>query len=574
MITYQFSNLINGTLFNSSKITRRMSKLLNDLYKNQSDLNKNISKYIVYTAILISSLEFLLNKNSDLYQALFWNNISLYFCFFIFIYDFYDIHLSKENNNKKKYFRFTFDGAIDVLCILSVAVSLFSIQSENDLINNLIHCICITRIWKTARYFEEFKSLQAGFAKKQKEIINPLVGILLVSVTLSTFIYYAEKESFDSVWDAFVWSIAKYTEDYPGITDAHVILTKTGKVLCLINGLLGIALFAVPAGLFASSFIDEISKQKESKNNDDNRKKLIDYLNEKVPDKYLIKSNKRFLSFDMVKSKLLYTEDEIIKLLRPPIGGKMGINKIKGSSFTNETQNQLIVRSAKSNTENIFQDELIIELHKTNTSYGYFNIKPENKVTLISPSGYIQRFIDHFAFNIHDNLPEINYVARNIRIPTKDGSQVGANFSKFYNNNIEKPESISAFLSDIKSPNSKSKLLIILSSCAKENSDIVYEFGGGMDNPNNDPSIGKKITTIESIISKPNPNSHLLIKTKNKWRNTEHSLLNYLDATGVFDVIFIGVNIKILAGRDDEYFKAMREVRDIISNLNDYFNKS
>ena len=574
MITYQFSNLINGTLFNSSKITRRMSKLLNDLYKNQSDLNKNISKYIVYTAILISSLEFLLNKNSDLYQALFWNNISLYFCFFIFIYDFYDIHLSKENNNKKKYFRFTFDGAIDVLCILSVAVSLFSIQSENDLINNLIHCICITRIWKTARYFEEFKSLQAGFAKKQKEIINPLVGILLVSVTLSTFIYYAEKESFDSVWDAFVWSIAKYTEDYPGITDAHVILTKTGKVLCLINGLLGIALFAVPAGLFASSFIDEISKQKESKNNDDNRKKLIDYLNEKVPDKYLIKSNKRFLSFDMVKSKLLYTEDEIIKLLRPPIGGKMGINKIKGSSFTNETQNQLIVRSAKSNTENIFQDELIIELHKTNTSYGYFNIKPENKVTLISPSGYIQRFIDHFAFNIHDNLPEINYVARNIRIPTKDGSQVGANFSKFYNNNIEKPESISAFLSDIKSPNSKSKLLIILSSCAKENSDIVYEFGGEMDNPNNDPSIGKKITTIESIISKPNPNSHLLIKTKNKWRNTEHSLLNYLDATGVFDVIFIGVNIKILAGRDDEYFKAMREVRDIISNLNDYFNKS
>ena len=572
MITYQFSNLINGTLFNSSKITRRMSKLLNDLYKNQSDLNKNISKYIVYTAILISSLEFLLNKNSDLYQALFWNNISLYFCFFIFIYDFYDIHLSKENNNKKKYFRFTFDGAIDVLCILSVAVSLFSIQSENDLINNLIHCICITRIWKTARYFEEFKSLQAGFAKKQKEIINPLVGILLVSVTLSTFIYYAEKESFDSVWDAFVWSIAKYTEDYPGITDAHVILTKTGKVLCLINGLLGIALFAVPAGLFASSFIDEISKQKESKNNDDNLKKLIDYLNEKVPDKYLIKSNKRFLSFDMVKSKLLYTEDEIIKLLRPPIGGKMGINKIKGSSFTNETQNQLIVRSAKSNTENIFQDELIIELHKTNTSYGYFNIKPENKVTLISPSGYIQRFIDHFAFNIHDNLPEINYVARNIRIPTKDGSQVGANFSKFYNNNIEKPESISAFLSDIKSPNSKSKLLIILSSCAKENSDIVYEFGGEMDNPNNDPSIGKKITTIESIISKPNPNSHLLIKTKNKWRNTEHSLLNYLDATGVFDVIFIGVNIKILAGRDDEYFKAMREVRDIISNLNDYFN--
>ena len=558
-----------------SKITRRMSTLLKDLYKNQSDLNKNISKYIVYTAILISSLEFLLNKNSDLYQALFWNNISLYFCFFIFIYDFYDIHLSKENNNKKKYFRFTFDGAIDVLCILSVAVSLFSIQSENDLINNLIHCICITRIWKTARYFEEFKSLQAGFAKKQKEIINPLVGILLVSVTLSTFIYYAEKESFDSVWDAFVWSIAKYTEDYPGITDAHVILTKTGKVLSLINGLLGIALFAVPAGLFASSFIEEISKQKESKKNNDNRIKLIHYLNNKVPDKYRIKSDKRFLSFDTIKSKLLLTEDEIIKLARDPnINKTLNSQLKKQKSSSIDYQNQLIVRSAKSNTENIFQDELIIELHKTNTSYGYFNIKPENKVTLISPSGYIQRFIDHFAFNIHDNLPEINYVARNIRIPTKDGSQVGANFSKFYNNNIEKPESISAFLSDIKSPNSKSKLLIILSSCAKENSDIVYEFGGEMDNPNNDPSIGKKITTIESIISKPNPNSHLLIKTKNKWRNTEHSLLNYLDATGVFDVIFIGVNIKILAGPDDEYFKAMREVRDIISNLNDYFNKS
>ena len=534
-------------------------------------LNKNIRRYITFTAIIISSIEFLLNNNSDLHQALFSNNILLFFCSCIFVFDF----LYSHKDIKQKRFVFAFDDAIDVLCILSVTFSLFNFHSENSRIDNCINCIGITRIWKTVRYFE-FKSIQTGFLNKQKEIINSLAGILLVSITLSTFIYYAEKESFDSVWDAFVWSLAKYTEDYPGITDAHVILTKTGKVLSLINGLLGIALFAVPAGLFASSFIDEISKQKESKNNTDNRQKLIDYLNTKVPHKYFIESDKRFLSFDTIKSKLLLTDDEIVKLVRDPNVNKTvfsPINQIKTSS--SDYQNLLVIRSAKSNTKNLFQDELIIERHKINTSYGYCKIKPENKVTLISPSGYIQRFIDHFAFNIYANLTGINYIARNIRISAEDdGSQVGANISKFYDDNLAMPESISEFLSDIKSPNNKSKLLIILSSCAKENKDIVYEFGKKMDNPNNDPSIEGKIAEIVNIISKPNSNSSLQIQSKVKWRNTDHSLLNHLDAKGDFGVIFIGVNIKILAGRDDGYFRAMIGVRDIISNLNAYYNKS
>lgn len=534
-------------------------------------LYKNIHRDSIRTAILLSSIEFLLNKNSDLYQALFFNKILLWFCCVVFIYDFVFLHLKK---NKESHFQLTFNGAIDVLCILSVTVSIFDVQTESQVFSNLINFIGITRIWKTARYFEEFKSLKTGFVQKKKEIINPLAGILLISVTLSAFIYYAEKESFDSVWDAFVWSIAKYTEDYPGITDTHVILTKTGKVLCLINGLLGIALFAVPAGLFASSFIEEISKQKESKKNNDNRIKLIHYLNTKVPEKYNIKSDKRFLSFDTIKSKLLLTEDEIIKLSRDPnINDAANAQLRKREESSINYQNQLIIRSAKSNTKNLFQDELIIERRKTNTSYGYLNIKPDNKVTLISPSGYIQRFIDHFAINIYENSIGINYIARNIRIPTMDGSQVGANLSNFYNDNIEKPESISEFLSDIKSPNNKSKLLIILSACAKENHDIVYEFGEKLDNPNNDPSIGKKIAGMASIISKQNPNSFLQIQQHVKWRNIENSLLYNLDATGVFDVIFIGVNIKILAGPDDAYFTTMIQVRDIIFNLNTYYNK-
>lgn len=63
---------------------------------------------------------------------------------------------------------------------------------------------------------------------------------------------------------ALIWSIGKYTGDYGGIA-GYAPVTNIGRLFATINGFLGLALFALPAGLLGSAFIDELGERKRKK---------------------------------------------------------------------------------------------------------------------------------------------------------------------------------------------------------------------------------------------------------------------------------------------------------------------
>ena len=66
-----------------------------------------------------------------------------------------------------------------------------------------------------------------------------------------------QPENFGDIVDAFIWSLSKFIGGVGGYGDFEPI-TFWGQVMATVVGLLGIALFAVPAGIIGAGFVEEI----------------------------------------------------------------------------------------------------------------------------------------------------------------------------------------------------------------------------------------------------------------------------------------------------------------------------
>ena len=578
---------------------------------------------ILITAIIISIIEYISNIQSAFYINTYLKIILLSFCLVIFILDFlYQIHKYRsknkhkvESDRKEKYLvnlpfkkikTPPFFLIVDFLCLVSLVLSIARPRVFDSDISIFIDFLGIFRIWKIGRYFDEFGAIKKGFEQKKVEIINSLVGIILLSFTISAAIYYFEMKTFKSIWDAFIWSIAKYTEDYAQMTNGRNITSAAGKILATINGLLGIALFALPAGLLASAFIDEIAEGKKNKEFDKNYRIIMKYLNKKIDLKYIEKKQSkfkyipkiRFVTFPVLQGKLLLSETEIFQAIRKNIE-KYRSKERENTDKYRDDEVSLKMTHVKSDPDNNYYDLNIIVAYTSNTNYGYVSHTDQitkNKIILISPSGDVERFIDHFTFSIYKTLDDITYVSRNKRITTIDETietTIGANKSKYYSifsqNNLSlqpiktnPPNALKFFIEDINDRiGEATRIAIIISSASAENTDFVYEFGDSFYNDKSDIIASDKIKRYEDLRSRINDsifqskfnkhdtNSNFSVsEIKNKYRTNSDSLMNNIQHNHQdLDILYIGINIKVLAAKNKVYFNAMMTICDLIQGL-------
>ena len=76
---------------------------------------------------------------------------------------------------------------------------------------------------------------------------------------IDAWLIYLNREKFSSISTAMWWAVATLTT--VGYGDIFPI-TSIGKLLGSISAIFGIGLFALPAGLLASGFSDELEKAK------------------------------------------------------------------------------------------------------------------------------------------------------------------------------------------------------------------------------------------------------------------------------------------------------------------------
>lgn len=117
------------------------------------------------------------------------------------------------------------------------------------------------RLLKLARYSLALQALGRVLRAKKEELLvtaSFLVVLLLVSSSLMYFAEHeAQPEKFSSIPAAMWWGIA--TLSTVGYGDVYP-LTTAGKAIASAIAVLGIGLFALPAGILGSGFTDELRR--------------------------------------------------------------------------------------------------------------------------------------------------------------------------------------------------------------------------------------------------------------------------------------------------------------------------
>jgi voltage-gated potassium channel len=155
---------------------------------------------------------------------------------------------------------------IDLLAILPFYVALFvPTAALLDLrFLRAVRLMRIFRLFKLGRYSRAMKVLGNVFRAKKEELGIAVFVVLILLVLASSLMYFAESsvhpEAFPSIPAAMWWGVATLTT--VGYGDV-VPITALGKALGTIVSILGIGLFALPAGILASGFASEVRHEDE-----------------------------------------------------------------------------------------------------------------------------------------------------------------------------------------------------------------------------------------------------------------------------------------------------------------------
>lgn len=153
----------------------------------------------------------------------------------------------------------TFYGLIDVLSTYTFYVSVFL-----PLPYSVLKSLRVLRLLRVFRYMRSFRLLQEAIKSKSEEMLVSLQFLLIVTLMLSFVLFFyenaAQPDVYSNGFTSVVWAFAQYIGDPGGFADTPPV-TFIGRIIACVIGLLGIALFAVPAGLVGAGFTEAMEEE-------------------------------------------------------------------------------------------------------------------------------------------------------------------------------------------------------------------------------------------------------------------------------------------------------------------------
>ncbi|HEX2950441.1 MAG TPA: ion transporter [Armatimonadota bacterium] len=119
------------------------------------------------------------------------------------------------------------------------------------------------RIMKVIRYSESLKTLAHVFREKKTDLTVTIAFASIILLIASSMVYYVESpvqpDKFPDIPSAMWWGVVTLTT--VGYGDVYPI-TSLGKFLGGVIAFLGIGLFALPAGILGSGFVEEMQQRR------------------------------------------------------------------------------------------------------------------------------------------------------------------------------------------------------------------------------------------------------------------------------------------------------------------------
>jgi voltage-gated potassium channel len=248
--------------------TQLKRKIYNVL--DSSDHHSHLSRLVNSLLIILISLNVIavsletVNTIYEKYNVLFYNFEIFSITIFSIEYILRVWAITSENRYKHPFtgrikFVFTFNAIIDLLAILPFYLPMF-IGVDLRFIR-VLRLLRLVRILKISRYMHATTMISNVFKSKKEELAISLMLIVFLMIVVSSIMFYVEHDAqpdkFSSIPSTMWWSVATLTT--VGYGDLFPI-TVLGKTLASVISILGIGMVALPAGILASGFSEELKK--------------------------------------------------------------------------------------------------------------------------------------------------------------------------------------------------------------------------------------------------------------------------------------------------------------------------
>lgn len=286
----------------------------------------------------------------------------------------------------------TFYGLIDILSTYSFYIAIFL-----PLPYTILKSLRVLRLLRVFRYMRSFRLLQEAFSSKSKEMLISLQFLVIVTLMLSFVLFFCENavqpEVYNNGMRSVVWAFAQYIGDPGGFADTPPI-TFPGRIIACIIGLLGIALFAVPAGLVGAGFSEAMDNESHKERIRKNIEKLKIAFERKLDRPTGFQIVPQHLSICDIQARMGMKTDDIID----------AVEVSKCFRLINLAVTQTIDEHPN--------DKLAIEYFLVNRPYGYC-IDRGSKITIVSPSSLADPCIGNFSYYLA-LIGGFNYISREI----------------------------------------------------------------------------------------------------------------------------------------------------------------
>lgn len=287
---------------------------------------------------------------------------------------------------------FSFYGLIDILSTYPFYLHFFMPVPYVAL-----KALRIARLLRIFRYLKAFNVLNRAMKSKKDEMVVSLQFLIIVTLLLSFILFFVEHEAqpevYNNGWTSVLWAFAQYIGDPGGFADTPPI-TITGRIIACIIGVLGIAIFAVPAGLIGSAFSEVMEKDERKEKAEGWAEKLHLAFERKLDRPTGLHIAPRFVSVMEIQARLGLKEDEIFD----------AVANCDEFRFIN-------VSSTATKEENVV-DQLGVEHYPLNTPYGLC-IDRGSKITIFAPSNLVDPIMGWWSYYVA-KIGGFNYVSREV----------------------------------------------------------------------------------------------------------------------------------------------------------------
>lgn len=286
---------------------------------------------------------------------------------------------------------FSFYGMIDILSTFPFYLNFFfSVPYV------MLKALRIARLLRIFRYIKAFNILSRAISSKKDEMWVSVQFLAIITLILSFILFFVEHEVqpdvYDNGWKSVVWAFAQYIGDPGNFADTPPV-TLVGRLIACVIGILGIAIFAVPAGLIGSGFSDIMAKDAEAEKLKNDIERIIhSFKFEKDQHFTQLFAVPRYKDLNTIVTRQFLTTEDIIKAVE--------------ASDCLHLYNMANAMNAEDNPV----DRIVVFNYKRNTPYGCC-IDRGSKVTIVFTSGNIESCTSWFAYHIA-KLGGFNFISK------------------------------------------------------------------------------------------------------------------------------------------------------------------